>query len=351
MWYYGVILAVVGNLLSSGGQTTQKYSQMKEQQRHGDTPDNKQRVYYKQPYWLLGLVMIIVGSGALDPISLAFTSQSVVSCLCCTALVFNMITAKLLLKEDLNRFHVVSVFLIIIGSILIVLFGNHDDSEYTVSDIFTLAASPSAIVYFVILSIMIIAYLYKIHKYDPSHETFVPNITGTNIPRTEQSNGSSLLILCSFSALLSSISMLSSKIFVELISSAISGQSLQIGYLVIFVIIAAISVFSQLNYYSKAQKVYQALTYVPVFQCFFVIFNVIAGIAFFHEGSSLSYTDIEIFIVGVLLNIIGTYILISIRVDTHAVLKGDGEDANADTDISLNILTDRGLVLRESLLL
>ena len=306
MWYVGIILACIGNILSSGGQTIQKYSQNREQLALRRSQINEQSIvirnYFKQPLWLLGLIMIIIGSGILDPLALAFASQSVVASLCTIALIFNILTAHFL-GEVISLYHVIGVIFIIAGSIMIIVFGNYVDTYYTIDDIGWLFEQPLGIVYFVGISVLICMYVYKIRIID-RHSTY------SNLTNYVHSN---VFVLCSFSGCLGSISMLTSKIFIELLKSSYRGDTCNPGYFILLFIITIIFVLSQLHYYSLAQKDYQALTYVPIFQCFFIMFNVLAGMCFFKEAEGLSPIDIGVFFIGLMCNIIGMIIIAGVK--------------------------------------
>ena len=56
LWYVGVILSILASIMGNFGVNTQKYSLTLESERP------VQRPYIKQPFWSLGLALVISGS-------------------------------------------------------------------------------------------------------------------------------------------------------------------------------------------------------------------------------------------------------------------------------------------------
>merc|ERR1719440_522195 len=65
----------------------------------------KSIVYYKQPWWLVGISIFAVAQ-VINLISMSLAPQVMLSCLGATALIFNAIFARLVLEEELHAFEV-----------------------------------------------------------------------------------------------------------------------------------------------------------------------------------------------------------------------------------------------------
>lgn len=70
LWLIGVIISIVGSILSNFGLNVQKFGQMKNEK----LPKEEQKSYVKQPLWWSGLILVIVGSLG-DFVSLSFAPQ------------------------------------------------------------------------------------------------------------------------------------------------------------------------------------------------------------------------------------------------------------------------------------
>src|SRR5258707_241716 len=57
MWALGALLSILGSVASNFGVNLQKYSFMK----NGQKPKLQQQHYYKQKYWLIGLLTVAFG--------------------------------------------------------------------------------------------------------------------------------------------------------------------------------------------------------------------------------------------------------------------------------------------------
>ena len=127
--------------------------------READKPLDEQRGYCSQPMWHLGLWLVIVGAIA-DFVALGLAAQSIVAPIGSTTLVANIFFAYFWLGEYLGRSDLLGTFLVLLGSVLSVAFGNHEDKEFSMDDIKYFYGLAPFIVYLVVLIVtLIVSYI------------------------------------------------------------------------------------------------------------------------------------------------------------------------------------------------
>ena len=87
------------------------------------------RDYCKNRTWIVGLVLIIIGSAA-DFAALAFGAQSIIAPLGSLTLVSNVFFAPCLLGETLTQRDIFSTAAIVAGATLAIIFASHKDTIY-----------------------------------------------------------------------------------------------------------------------------------------------------------------------------------------------------------------------------
>ena len=125
-WLLGALLSIIGSVLSDLGVNTQKYAFMNNEKK----PLDKRKSYKCLPSWWLGLFFVIIGSLG-DFAALGMAAQSIVAPIGATTLVFNIFFAHFWLKEALSKKDIVGTVFIVVGSVMSVSFGDHDEKTYT----------------------------------------------------------------------------------------------------------------------------------------------------------------------------------------------------------------------------
>ena len=122
-------------------------------------PLSERRVYWKQKRWLMGLGLVVIG-GFTDFASLSMTPQSTIAALGSMPLAANVPLAHYWLHEPVSKRDLVGTALIVLGSTLSVVFGDHSDTTYTSKDLQDLYKEIPYIIYGAcIVGCMIFCYL------------------------------------------------------------------------------------------------------------------------------------------------------------------------------------------------
>lgn len=135
LWLLGCIISLTGSIGAIFGTNVQKLSFTKNEA----LPASARRVYWRQPLWLAGLFLVFLG-GVGDFVSLGLAPQSTIAALGSVPLVANVILAHWWLGESISIRDGIGTSLIIVGSVLSVVFGDHRDAEYTIADLKALYA-------------------------------------------------------------------------------------------------------------------------------------------------------------------------------------------------------------------
>jgi hypothetical protein len=93
---------------------------------------------------------------------------SLLAPLAALTLVWNMIVAKIFMKEELSRMDVGATMVIFLGATLTVVFANHSTPNYSLEDLQGLYSKRNMIIYLVLIPIFILAHyvtLKLIQKY------------------------------------------------------------------------------------------------------------------------------------------------------------------------------------------
>ena len=85
----------------------------------------------------------------------------------------------------------------------------------------------------------------------------------------------------------------------------------------LYFLLAAVSVLCQLRYLNKGLEFFDALQVVPIFQCFIIFSNALAGIVYFHDMRTAAAYKLVLFGVGGAICIAGIAILLIKKTSPH----------------------------------
>ena len=320
------MLAVFGSIGSNLGINIQKFSFLENSKR----PTSEQRAYTRQPGWALGLGLVIGGS-LCDFAALALAAQSIVAPIGSVTLVANMVFAQYWLKETLSRRDLIGTVLIILGSVLTVAFGDHSDPEYNLSDFRHFFGYTSSIIYalavcgFCVTLYSLILYLRPMKKriveINKSYETVDDDAVRQRLIRDNAELAAVRqryapwekvhpFFLCAISGALGAQSVMFGKMVSELISTTFQGDNqLFSPFPYVFLVSMLFFIFSQIHFLALALAYFDALYCVPIFQCFFILISTVGGATFFQEFSNFSPTQAIIFPLGILVTLVGVFLL------------------------------------------
>jgi drug/metabolite transporter (DMT)-like permease len=115
---------------------------------------SKQRAAGKQPLWLGGLFVFLIGQ-LLNLLAFGYTSQALAATLGSFSLVTNGVFAPCLLRERLTKPIVLSIGVIMAGSVAVVLSSSRAPQEYALDELVHLLQRPLFVAY---LSVLVLAF-------------------------------------------------------------------------------------------------------------------------------------------------------------------------------------------------
>lgn len=209
-----------------------------------------------------------------------------------TTLVTNVIFAHFWLHERVGRRELIGTGLIIVGSTLSVVFGNHDQKVYTNHILVELIGGGWFIAYAIMVVGLCIAGLMLHRKITPIKKNLVEAIRRYEVAvEAGNSQGADWedeviarlemeykrwekihpFSLCALSGAFGAQSVLFGKCFAELLSTTLGGDN-QMFHIFPYVALICMgaTVASQLHFLAIALNYFDALYAVPVFQCFFI---------------------------------------------------------------------------------
>jgi uncharacterized membrane protein len=132
LWYVGVLLDAVATLAGTGGKQLLRYAV----------------VSNNAWYYPLGLVCTAIIDPAFDISAYSFAAQSIISPMGGMVVVWNVLIAPCTLGERLTYSRKLGALLIVVGTVCVGLFGNHNDVDRSVDEYLALFARGEAIAYY-----------------------------------------------------------------------------------------------------------------------------------------------------------------------------------------------------------
>lgn len=306
-WLVGVGLCLTGAAGTCLGMNMQKLSHL----RNDALPEKEQKGYVQQKAWVAGFAVFTVGQ-LLNLASLSFASQSLLATLSSFALVCNVFFAPCLLHEPVNWRHFMATVVIIGGSVVVVLFSAKTPQEYTLAQLVAQFEAVGFIAYAGVTGGVMLACI-VFHMCNREHPWTAP--------------------ICAFiAALLGSFSLLMGKCSMQLIKSTIA-DSAQLKdpatYAIITVFIMC--AVSNIHFINMGLQSGSALLVVPMYYVLNMLFSIASGIIYFQEWSQFTTTSAIMFSLGVLLTVIGVFVLS--RIDAGVSDDDSGDETSTHSNL------------------
>ncbi|XP_057591142.1 NIPA-like protein 2 isoform X5 [Hippopotamus amphibius kiboko] len=246
---FGVLLAILGNLVISISLNIQKYSHL--QLAHQERP----RPYFKSVLWWGGAILMAVGETG-NFAAYGFAPITLIAPLGCISVTGSAIISVLFLKENLRASDLLGMTLAFAGTYLLVNFAPNIAQAISARTIQYYFVGWQFMMY-VILEILIFCILLYFYK---------------------RRGIKHIVILLTLVALLASLTVISVKAVSGMITFSVMDK-MQLTYpifYIMFIIMIASCVF-QVKLLNQATKLYSTATVVPVNHIFFTTSAIIAG--------------------------------------------------------------------------
>ncbi|KAL3149128.1 hypothetical protein ABBQ32_001966 [Trebouxia sp. C0010 RCD-2024] len=299
-WMVGAIINVIGSILINLGTNVMKLGHNK---RSADSPDSTRRPIRKYREWQCGVGLFAVGN-VLNFVSFGFAAQSLLAALGSIQFVSNVVFAWFVLHERADRRVVVATAMIVVGCVVLVVFGNHQSKPLTTQELMHLFKDDVYIAYLAwLVTTAGIAYL--VYRY------------GTRKLRLEGLGGMShrwikaLPISYSlFSGMIGTQSVLFSKALSTLLRTTLDGDSqLDSWFFWIVLLLFLCCAYFWVTSLNKALRLFPAVVIVPTMQISWTLFSVVSGGIYYQEYQAFTAFTASMFGLGVLIVFSGVFLL------------------------------------------
>ncbi|CAG8442814.1 7969_t:CDS:2 [Ambispora gerdemannii] len=284
--YIGVILAISSSVAIGSSFIITKKGLIDTTDRHGSASEDHK--YLRNPIWWGGMLTMVVGELA-NFAAYSFAPAILITPLGALSVLIGAVLASLILDEKLGRYGKVGCALCLIGSVMIVLHAPGDKEIRTVDEILNYALKPVFLIYCV----------------------FVFGFTVYMIKRLVPKYGKkSPLVYLSICSLVGSISVMSCKGFGIALKLSFSGNN-QFSHpsTYVFVIISAVCIVTQMNYFNKALDQFSTNIVNPIYYVFFTTSTIFASVILFQGFNTSNTVNVVSLFCGFLTIFLGVYVL------------------------------------------
>ncbi|KAM4822972.1 NIPA-like protein 2 [Urocitellus parryii] len=278
---FGVLLAILGNLVISISLNIQKYSHLQLAQQEHPRP------YFKSVLWWVGIFLMAVGeTGNFAAYGLA--PITLIAPLGCMSVAGSAIISVMFLKENLRASDLLGMTFAFAGTYLLVNFAPNITQAVSARTIQYYFVGWQFLVYVILEILIFCILLYFLKRKGMTH----------------------MVILLTLVALLASLTVISVKAVSGMITFSVTNKT-QLTYPIFYImcIIMIASCVFQVKFLNQATKLYNTTAVVPVNHVFFTTSAIIAGIVFYQEFRGATFLTVFIYLFGCFLSFLGVFLV------------------------------------------
>jgi hypothetical protein len=300
-WYVGVILSLLGAVVSACGYVLQRWSH----QKNDTLPTEQQIPPYKQWRNILGVALLGV-EALMEAVALNFAAESLIASLGCASVVLNLILAPRLLGEKMHKGDMVIAGLVTVGTSLCVFFSSHSEADYTWDDLYAKFFHRQFIFYafaLIFISLFLLSIAGNLHlrfkrlftKKGATEDGYIWS-PGFTIRAKRVALPTVAAICAGFVAMFG-------KATVELVSDTIEGDD-EFRYFGSWMIplAALIFLFFQVRFLNRALHLYSALSIVPFYETLNTLFGILNGAFYYRDFDEFTPLQATLFPLGIVIN-------------------------------------------------
>ena len=342
-WWLGLTLCCAANVLSPIGYILQKRSAAQSPSSDGSADEQAEAAPRCSSQWLCGCALVLL-SILLSFVSSAFTAQSILAPLSSLSLIVNMVASRALLGEKVSRLNALSAVLIVAGSVLSVVFGDHDDTVFTNDSLLSNFHAVEAILYGSLSSAfsLVVYLVLRLHSQAFSAATAESaECCGLAIKLRSSKRSRVLrsLMYCVLAGLAGAQSDLFGKMVVELVRTSAQGdQQLLSPYPYLYMSAMLAFAALQIHFLSHGLVLSDALYCLPLYECVAILTSTVGATLLFGELDDSTTKQLLAFAVGVASLLAGVAVM-TLR-DSHVqTVDADGVVVSARHNNRQSILT------------
>lgn len=285
--YIGLALAMSSSLAIGTSFIITKKGLMDTSSRMGADNATSHK-YLQNPIWWAGIITMAVGEVA-NFAAYTFAPAILVTPLGALSVIIGAVLAAIFLKEELGVLGKMGCAICLMGLVIIVLHAPPDKEIETVDEILNYATQPGFLFYAFIVSVYSLFTIYKI----------VPKYGHTNP-----------MIYISICLSVGSISVMAIKAFGIALKLTFAGNNqFTHASTYVFVVIVAVCILTQMNYFNKALDLFDTLIVNPLYYVTFTTCTLAASFILFKGFNTTSAINIISLLIGFLVVFSGVYLL------------------------------------------
>ncbi|ORZ14977.1 hypothetical protein BCR41DRAFT_306482 [Lobosporangium transversale] len=307
----GISIAVATSFIQSLGLTIQRKSHVLNEAIH---PKELRRQACRRPLWHLGFHTYILSNLTGTIFSIGYLPVIILAPLSAVTLVFNALFAKLLLDDVFSRQSAIGTFLILLGAIMIGLFGIVPEPSHSLEDLIHLWKRPAFVIYFSLIEFIVISLLVGNRIVEQMMEREAKStVPGRLLKKWSPSKIKTMLGISygCVSGMLSSQALLFAKSAIELLMLTIlDGKNQFENPLSWFLVIALIAAaLLQLYYLNKGLRLCDTVLLVPLSFCAYNVSCLFNGLVYYDQWGRLYWWQILLVLFGISQVLIGVLVL------------------------------------------
>ncbi|KAF9164898.1 hypothetical protein DFQ26_000891 [Actinomortierella ambigua] len=339
----GISIAVATSFIQSLGLTIQRKSHVMNEAIY---PKELRRQACQRPLWHLGFHTYILSNVTGTIFSIGYLPVIILAPLGAVTLVFNALFAKLLLGDQFTKQSAFGTCLILLGAVLIGLFGVVPEPSHSLEDLIELWKRPAFIVYFSMVEIAVVFLLVSNHvvekllvqqaaavamasssalryQFDPASNAPAPSATSLasaplkgvayRLGKMKPSRVKTLLGISygCVGGMLSSQALLFAKSAIELLMLTIlEGKNQFSSPLSWFLVVALIAAaLLQLYYLNQGLRLCDTVLLVPLSFCAYNVSCLFNGLVYYNQWGRLYWWQILFVLFGISQVLIGVLVL------------------------------------------
>ncbi|KAI8340428.1 hypothetical protein BD560DRAFT_412414 [Blakeslea trispora] len=314
-FWIGIGVSILTNLIQSFAMAFQRKSHLQNEQHLIE----ERKHSFQRPLWVISFATFLTANTIGSIFSIGYLPIVILAPISAMGLVFNAIAARLVLGDPFKRQTLLGTLLIVMGALLVGLFGIIPEPDHDIDDLLRLYRKPSFIAYFSVLEFVIITGLIVTHYFERLYylmesaaipPTSLGKLLGQHISmgQLRQYVGISYGVL---SGNISSQSILFAKSGLELVLLSVMSDKNQLQYALTYVLLGMmlLTAILQLYYLNKGLQLCDTVIMIPLSSCTFNVSCLFNGLVYYDQWNRIAWWHLLLVMVGVAITITGVLLI------------------------------------------
>ncbi|KAI8090144.1 magnesium transporter [Gilbertella persicaria] len=275
--------------------------QRKSHLENDNYPIQDRKHAFKRPLWVISFATFLTANIIGSIFSIGYLPIVILAPISAMGLVLNAVAAKIVLGDPFRRNTVFGTLLIVMGALLVGLFGIIPEPDHDIDDLIRLYKKPGFIVYFSILECVIITGLLITHYFERYYYLM-------DMGDLRKYVGISYGVL---SGNISSQSILFAKSGLELVILSVVSDKNQLQYALTYVLLVmmALTAILQLYYLNKGLQLCDTVIMIPLSSCTFNVSCLFNGLVYYDQWPRIVWWHLLFVMLGVAITISGVLLI------------------------------------------